>query len=250
MKMLSVNAPTCTLDFSTQKPSHLSLFMVTTSPDNFPDHMKYFSRPAMKPTRAVLLTPPRPSKDSEQARRRQIFLTKVKQAGDNQKWQSRSDQVRRKTDAHPFSHRLNRYCEQTTRHGGNAGKQMQLDLRRIFPPFLKMRRWSFGLDRLTVARKVRNPSHCRTQRPLNIKAEMETVEAIQHQEDQKFDALVSTLQESDPAPENNEMTDYGSDDEDFDWICMEVIAAAEAKDMEKSLEALNALSGDMDMSVG
>lgn len=104
-KMLSVNAPTCTFDFSTQKPSHLSsLFMVTTSPDNFPDHMRCFSRPAMKPTRGALLTPPRPSKDSEQARRRQIFLTKVKQAGDNQKWQSRSDQVRRKTNAHKERH--------------------------------------------------------------------------------------------------------------------------------------------------
>lgn len=155
-----------------------------------------------------------------------------------------------KKGTHPFSHGLNRYCEQTTRHGGNAGKQTRLDLRRIFPPFLKMRRWRLSLDRLTVTKKVRNTSHCRTQRPLNIKAETETVEAIQQQEDQKFDALVSTLQESDPAPENNEMTDYGSDDEDFDWICMEVIAAAEAQDMEKSLEALNALSGDMDMSVG
>lgn len=79
---------------------------------------------------------------------------------------------------------------------------------------------------------------------------METVEAIQHQEDQEFDALVSTLEESDPAPGNNEVTDYGSDDEDFAWICMEVIAAAEAQDMEKSLEALHASSGGMDMSVG
>lgn len=93
-KMLSVNAPSCTLDFSTQKPSPLS-FMVTTARDNFPDHTKYFSRPAMKPPRGVLLTPPRPSKDSEQERRRQIFLTKVRQAGDDRTWQSRSDQVKR-----------------------------------------------------------------------------------------------------------------------------------------------------------
>lgn len=98
VKMLSVNVPTCTLDFSSRKPSPIS-FMVTTARDNLPDHIKYFSRPAMKPTRGVLLTPPRPSKDSEQARRRQVFLTKVRQTGDDQKWRSRSDQVKGKGDA-------------------------------------------------------------------------------------------------------------------------------------------------------
>lgn len=79
---------------------------------------------------------------------------------------------------------------------------------------------------------------------------METVEAIQHQEDQEFDALVSTLEELDPATGNTEVTEYGSYDEDFAWICMEVIAAAEAKDMEKLPEALHVRSDDMDMSVG
>lgn len=101
-----------------------------------------------------------------------------------------------------------------------------------------------------MAEKVRNTSHFRTPHQLNIKSEIETVEAIQHQENQKFDALVSTLEESDPALENNEMTDYGSDDEDFASLCNEVIAAAEAKGTENSIEALNASSGDMDMSVG
>lgn len=93
-KMLSVNAPLRILDFSTQKPSPLSV-MVTTARENLPDHVKYFSRPTMKPPRGVLLTPPRASKDSKQARRRQIFLTKVRQAGDDRTWQSRSDQVKR-----------------------------------------------------------------------------------------------------------------------------------------------------------
>lgn len=100
-----------------------------------------------------------------------------------------------------------------------------------------------------MATKVQSTSHSRT-RLLNIEAEMETVEAIQHQEDQEFDALVSTLEESDPATGNTEMTEYGSDDEDFARICMEVIAAAEAKDMKKLPEALHVRSDDMDMSVG
>lgn len=79
---------------------------------------------------------------------------------------------------------------------------------------------------------------------------METVEAIQHQENQQFDALVSLLEESDPATGHNELTGYGSDDEDFAWMCMEVVAAAEAKDMEISPEALHAPSDDMDISFG
>ena len=93
-KMLSVNAPLCILDFSTQKPSPLSV-MVTTARENLPGHVNHFSRPTMKPPRGLLLTPPRANKDSEQARRRHIFLTKVRQAGDDRTWQSRSDQVKR-----------------------------------------------------------------------------------------------------------------------------------------------------------
>ena len=85
---------------------------------------------------------------------------------------------------------------------------------------------------------------------LNIEEEMETVEAIQHQEDQKFDALVSTMEESDSATGNNEMTEYGSDDDDFASICMEVIAAAEAKVIEKPPKEHHVPSDDMNMSVG
>ena len=59
-----------------------------------------------------------------------------------------------------------------------------------------MRRGRLSRDRQAVAAKVQNISICRT-RTLNIEEEMETVEAIQHQEDQKFDAFVSTEEESD-----------------------------------------------------
>lgn len=142
---------------------------------------------------------------------------------------------------------LSRYCEQTTRTGGNAGKQTRLDLRRICPRFLKMRRGRLSGDRLAVAAKVWNISICTT-RPLSIEEEMETVEAIQHQEDQKFDALVYTMEELDSATGNNEMTEYGSDDEDFASVCMEVIAAAEAKVIEKPPEEHHVPSDDMDMS--
>lgn len=48
----------------------------------------------MKPRRGVLPTPPRPSKDVAQERTRQTFFTKVRQAGDERTWQSRSDLVK------------------------------------------------------------------------------------------------------------------------------------------------------------
>lgn len=92
-KMLSVNAPSCPFDFSTLKPSPLS-FIVSTAKDNFPDHMKYFSRP-MRPPRGVLPTSPRSSKDAVHERTRQTFFTKVREAGDERTWQSRSDLVKR-----------------------------------------------------------------------------------------------------------------------------------------------------------
>lgn len=86
--------------------------------------------------------------------------------------------------------------------------------------------------------------------PLNVEADMATVEAIQHQEDQEFDALVSLLEESHPATGNNDLAEYGSDDDDFAWMFMEVIAAADAKLVEKSPDSLLAPSDDMDTSVG
>lgn len=79
---------------------------------------------------------------------------------------------------------------------------------------------------------------------------METLEAIQRHEDQEFDALVSSLEEPDLATGSTEVTEYGSDDEDFASICMEVIDAAEAKDLEKSPEDHHVPSDDMDVSVG
>lgn len=79
---------------------------------------------------------------------------------------------------------------------------------------------------------------------------MEIVEAIQYQQDQELDALVSLLQESDPATGNNDLTEYGSDDDDFPWMCMEIIAAADAELMEKSPYSLLVRSDDMDISVG
>lgn len=100
-----------------------------------------------------------------------------------------------------------------------------------------------------MAKEVWYISSCRT-RPLNVEAEIETVEAILHQEDQEFDALVSLLEESDPVTGKNDLTEYGSDDDDFAWMCMEVTAVADAKFMEKSPESLLVPSDDMDTSLG
>lgn len=100
-----------------------------------------------------------------------------------------------------------------------------------------------------MAKQVWNISSCRT-RPLNVEADIETVEAIQHREDQEFDALISLLEESDPATGNNDLTEYGSDDDDFAWVCMEVTAAADAKVKENPPESLLVPSDDMDTSVG
>lgn len=86
--------------------------------------------------------------------------------------------------------------------------------------------------------------------PLSSEAEMEIVEAIQHQEDQELDALVSLLEAPDPAIGNNDLAEYGSDDDDFPWNCMEVIATAKAKLVDKFPDLLLVRSDDMDTSAG
>ena len=58
------------------------------------------------------------------------------------------------------------------------------------------------------------------------------------------------MEKSDPATGNNEMTEYGSDDDDFASIWMVVIAAAEAEVIEKPPKEYHVPSDDMDMSVG
>lgn len=56
---------------------------------------------------------------------------------------------------------------------------------------------------------------------------------LQH-EDNELDKLISQLEESSPtameATETETMENYGSDDEEYVWLCIEAVSAIEAKD--------------------
>ncbi len=87
-------------------------------------------------------------------------------------------------------------------------------------------------------------------RLLNIISEMEIMDAILQHEVQEFDALVSLLEEPSPATEHIEMADYGSDDEEYTSLCIEAVAATEARHTGNSLERTEEPSDDMDTSTG
>ena len=78
---------------------------------------------------------------------------------------------------------------------------------------------------------------------------------LQH-EDKELDTLISQLEESSPtameATETETMESYGSDDEEYVWLCIEAVSAIEAKDAvtENTQEATSEYFQDMDMSSG
>lgn len=84
--------------------------------------------------------------------------------------------------------------------------------------------------------------------------EAEIVEQVILQEDQEFEALVSLLQESNQAVEDREnvATDYGSDEEDYDRLFIEVMTkeGITRSDPEGSQEKAPNRDQDMDMSLG
>lgn len=95
--MLSLTTPLFAMDYTSWGPLSLSSRNIHAYAQ-FPDQMKYSST---KPTPRVSrysrnrgqAVSPRQHLDAEQDRRRNDFLRKVRQAGDDQKWRSRGDQV-------------------------------------------------------------------------------------------------------------------------------------------------------------
>lgn len=73
------------------------------------------------------------------------------------------------------------------------------------------------------------------------------MEDILQHESQEFDTLISRLDESSSSAMEQKETEttenYGSDDEEYDWLCMEAVSAIEAKDDGAHYQ-------DMDMSSG
>ena len=83
-------------------------------------------------------------------------------------------------------------------------------------------------------------------------AEVEMVDQILSQEDQEFEALVLLMQGGDQDHQQKTNLDYGSDEEEYDRLFMEVISRQGSAERGTSMVGHDAPKQDqeMDVSVG
>ena len=82
-------------------------------------------------------------------------------------------------------------------------------------------------------------------------AEVEMVDQILSQEDQEFEALVLSMHESGDREHNQQKTnlDYGSDEEEYDRLFMEVISRQGSAERDTSMVGHDAPKQDLEMDV-
>lgn len=86
--------------------------------------------------------------------------------------------------------------------------------------------------------------------------DMEIMDDILQYEGQELASLISRLEESSSTAMEQEKTEttenYGTDDEEYVWLCMEAVSAIEAKDTvtDDTQEVSSGYFQDMDMSSG
>ncbi|CAD6584413.1 MAG: hypothetical protein ASARMPRED_001755 [Alectoria sarmentosa] len=157
----------------------------------------------------------KPSKEED--RKRQVFLKKVRQASDDKKWETRSEQILRKD----FIARQ---------------KEWELDQARSAPEFPQ------ALD---------DDEH---EAESNLK-EVEMADQILSHENQEFEALVSSMQVNADQGDHHQqktMSDYGSDEEEYDRLFMEVISrqGSAKRSTETAGDSAPERDQEMDFSMG
>lgn len=140
--MLSLSIPSYALDYTSQRPLSLSSRNINVCAQ-FPDRMKYSSKPTPRPDRSRnrgQAVSPLQHRHAEQDRRRTAFLRKVRQAGEDQKWRSRGDQVWESVYCMQkvrFANKeiccWDRYFERITSRGRSSGKKNRPDRPRKCP---------------------------------------------------------------------------------------------------------------------
>ncbi|MCJ1261746.1 hypothetical protein MMC22_001614 [Lobaria immixta] len=225
--MLSLNISSYAVDYTTRRPSPLSSSTFNACAP-FPDQMKDPFKPTPRLSHSRnrgQAIPPLRNMDVERDRRRKDFLRKVRQAGDDQKWRSRGDQILRED----YVSRRKQWEEQQAKSAPEMLMVPEDD-----DVEFSQESWS------------------------KVAEGMEVMDDILQHEDQELDTLISGLEESNSTTMEQKCTktteDYGSDDEEYVSLCMEAVSAIEAKSTAVSVgdtqEATSENFQDMDMSSG
>ncbi|MCJ1410899.1 hypothetical protein MMC19_004986 [Ptychographa xylographoides] len=156
-------------------------------------------------------------KENESAKRRELFLKKVRQNGEDRRWEVRGDQIMR-TDF--LSRQRGWELEQARRAAelatGPEDEAMEA-----------------GVNMATVTQ------------------EDELVEDFLSEEDKELEAMVSMLEDArqDNGEQDNSMTDYGSDDDDYNQFLMDVVQRIEQKGPDGDILQGSQQEQDMDVTM-
>jgi hypothetical protein len=168
------------------------------------------------------------NKDIENDKRRDLFHKKVKQQGEDRRWEVRGEQVGLqfflKCDEISVL-TCPRYCERTILRVKSTGRKNRRAGQQNFPQN-QMKTWT--LETYLTALEVSPHIIHRWLRLMHF-AEVDHFEQYLSQEDQELTAVSSMLDEvqSSFGRNQNEMSDYGSDDEDLEILLMDAVQKME-----------------------
>ncbi|MCJ1431986.1 hypothetical protein MMC27_001342 [Xylographa pallens] len=151
------------------------------------------------------------NKDNENVKRRDQFFKKVRQNGEDRRWEVRGEQILR-TD---FLSRQKQWEEEQARRARElaAGPEDEDMEARDVP--------DSSQGPLQSALKVE-------ERFLTKRIDVDLVEQFLSQEDQELEATISMLDnERQNEPAQSGMTDYGSEDEEYDQYFMDIVQQVE-----------------------
>ncbi|MCJ1476676.1 hypothetical protein MMC13_005344 [Lambiella insularis] len=176
------------------------------------------------------------SRDVGNGKRRTVFLRKVKQNGEDMKWNARAEQISR-TD---FLSRSREWKEEQARLAAEQAPEPEdeeMDLRNVSDSIQGL-----AHDRYLVTET-------------DAVVELDLVEQFLSQQDQELEATLSMLEDQKPAAEDceNAMTDYGSDDDDeYERFLVNVLEQVEQNvaDATASTDAQQEKDQDMDVIMG
>ncbi|KAL2042194.1 hypothetical protein N7G274_004682 [Stereocaulon virgatum] len=194
--MFQISPPSFTSPYSFRKTSPLA----PRNPHACPRFSDYMASKAKSSNIKSVHSQKRPAQNplqlpkpvEEQDRRRQVYLKRVRQTSDDKKWEARSEQILR---ADFMSRR----------------KQWEIQQARSAPEPLAA------------------PDDEDMAGTFDATNELDFLDEILSQEDQELEAIVSSM-EDDPRQEDYQsyqMSNYGSDDEEYDKLFMEVMSEEE-----------------------
>ncbi|SLM40919.1 hypothetical protein LPUS_11775 [Lasallia pustulata] len=158
-------------------------------------------------------------KDTEPARRRDLFLKRVKQSGDDRRWESRAEQILRRD----FLAQQRDWEADLARSAPNAPAASDDE--------------DMDMEKAATLGQAQSADNL--------------MEEVLSREEQELEALISLMERDDRAAKDREgaTADYGSEEEDYDRLFMEVFERPERRHPSNTPRAPQGTDVEMDITM-